>query len=143
MATTTADTPTSDRSATNIEIVREVTAALEAGDLLPVMARVSRDVRWAVNVADRDTAPWFRIYEGKRDLPAFFAELAELDFKEFTVKRVVADGDVVITWLHVAFVTPTGGSVDMDEAQIWELAGGRITAVTTLLDTAAVAAAFR
>jgi ketosteroid isomerase-like protein len=141
--TSTTDATVTGRSATNIGIVREVTAALKAGDLLAVMARVTRDVRWSVNAADRDAAPWFRVYEGKRDLPAFFSELAELTFDDFTLKRIVADDDVVVTWLHVAFRTPRGGTVDMDEVQIWELtADGRIASVTTLLDTAAVAAAF-
>src|SRR5450755_4645431 len=58
---------------TNADIVRTVTEALGRGDLLAVMGLVSRDVRWAVNAADREAAPWFRVYQGKRSLPDFFA----------------------------------------------------------------------
>jgi ketosteroid isomerase-like protein len=126
----------------NTEIVRTVTDALGRGDLLAVMGHVAKDVRWAVAAADRDAAPWFGVYEGKRSLPAFFAELAALDFTDFTLKAVLADGDLVVTWLHVAFTAPTGRTVDMEEVQIWTLVGGKITAVDTLLDTAAVGAAF-
>ena len=62
---------------TNADIVRTVTDALGRGDLLAVMGLVGRDVRWAVNAADREAAPWFRVYQGKRSLPDFFAELSQ------------------------------------------------------------------
>ena len=72
----------------NADIVRSATEALARGDLLAVMGMVDRNVRWAVSAADRDAAPWFGVYEGKRSLPDFFAELAELDFGEFTLKGI-------------------------------------------------------
>ncbi len=106
------------------------------------MGMVAKDVRWAVNAADREAAPWFGIYQGKRSLPDFFAELAKLTFTDFTLKAVLSDGDLVITWLHVAFTSPLGRDVDMEEVQIWQLADGKVASVDTLLDTAAVAAAF-
>ncbi len=126
----------------NVDTVREVTGALGRGDLLAVMGMVSKDVRWAVNAADRDAAPWFGVYEGKRSLPGFFAELAKLTFTDFTLKAILSDGALVMTWLHVAFTSPLGREVDMEEVQIWQFADGKVTSVDTLLDTAAVAAAF-
>jgi ketosteroid isomerase-like protein len=127
---------------TNAEIVRTVTEALGQGDLLAVMGLVAKDVRWAVNAADRKAAPWFGVYEGKRSLPDFFAELARLTFSDFTLKAMLSEGDLVITWLHVAFTSPKGRAVDMEEVQIWRLADGKVQSVDTLLDTAAVGAAF-
>ena len=126
----------------NADIVKTVTEALGRGDLLAVMGLVAKDVRWAVNAADRDAAPWFGVYQGKRSLPDFFAELAKLTFTDFTLKALVADGDLVMSWLHVAFTSPKGRSVDMEEVQIWQLADGKVRSVDTLLDTAAVGAAF-
>ncbi len=126
----------------NVDTVRAVTDALGRGDLLAVMGMVSKDVRWAVNATDREAAPWFGVYQGKRSLPDFFAELAKLDFTDFTLKAILSDGDLVITWLHVAFTSPLGREVDMEEVQIWQLADGKVASVDTLLDTAAVAAAF-
>jgi ketosteroid isomerase-like protein len=126
----------------NVDTVRAVTEALGRGDLLAVMGMVSKDVRWAVNAADREAAPWFGVYQGKRSLPDFFAELAKLDFTDFTLKAILSEGDLVITWLHVAFTSPLGREVDMEEVQIWQLADGKVASVDTLLDTAAVAAAF-
>jgi len=127
---------------TNAEIVKTVTDALGRGDLLAVMGLVAKDVRWAVNAADREAAPWFRVYEGKRSLPDFFAELAQVTFSDFTLRAMLSDGDLVITWLHVAFTSPQGREVDMEEVQIWQLADGKVRSVDTLLDTAAVGAAF-
>jgi ketosteroid isomerase-like protein len=82
------------------------------------------------------------VYEGKRSLPDFFAELARLTFSDFTLKAMLSEGDLVITWLHVAFTSPKGRPVDMEEVQIWRLADGKVQSVDTLLDTAAVGAAF-
>jgi ketosteroid isomerase-like protein len=127
---------------TNVDTVRAVTEALGRGDLLAVMGMVSKDVRWAVNAADREAAPWFGVYQGKRSLPDFFAELARLTFTDFTLKAILSEDDLVMTWLHVAFTSPLGREVDMEEVQIWRLADGKVTSVDTLLDTAAVAAAF-
>jgi ketosteroid isomerase-like protein len=126
----------------NADTVRAVTEALGRGDLLAVMGMVSKDVRWAVAATDREAAPWFGVYQGKRSLPDFFAELAKLTFTDFTLKAILSDGDLVMTWLHVAFTSPLGREVDMEEVQIWQLADGKVTSVDTLLDTAAVAAAF-
>jgi ketosteroid isomerase-like protein len=126
----------------NVDTVKAITEALGRGDLLAVMGMVSKNVRWAVNAADREAAPWFGVYEGNRSLPDFFAELAKLTFTDFTLKAIVSDGDLVMTWLHVAFTSPLGRDVDMEEVQIWRLADGKVTSVDTLLDTAAVAAAF-
>jgi ketosteroid isomerase-like protein len=126
----------------NADIVKTVTEALGRGDLLVVMGLVAKDVRWAVNAADRDAAPWFGVYQGKRSLPDFFAELAKLTFTDFTLKALLADGNLVMSWLHVAFTGPNGRSVDMEEVQIWQLADGKVHSVDTLLDTAAVGAVF-
>ena len=126
----------------NVDTVKAITEALGRGDLLAVMGMVSKDVRWAVNAADREAAPWFGVYQGKRSLPDFFAELAKLTFTDFTLKAILSDGDLVMTWLHVAFTSPLGRDVDMEEVQIWQLADGKVTSVDTLLDTAAVGTAF-
>ena len=71
-----------------------------------------------------------------------FEALSTVQFDDFTLRRLVSDGDLVFTWLHVAFTAPGGRTVDTEEVQIWELEGARVRRVHTLLDTAAVAAAF-
>jgi ketosteroid isomerase-like protein len=129
-------------SASNIEIVRGVHAALAAGDYLKVMSRVAKNVRWAVNAADRNAAPWFRVYNGKADLPAFFEDIRNATFSKVQMRAVIGEGDLVMSWSDVAFSTPKGRTVNMQEVQVWRLADGKIVSVDTLLDTAAIAAAF-
>ncbi len=127
---------------TNAEIVRTITDALSEGDPLRVMAFMSNDVRWAVSAADREAAPWFKEYRGKAGVSAFFEELSKATFTDFTVKAILADGDLVMCWLHVAFTSPSHRVVDMDEVQIWTLADGKVVSLETVLDTALVGAAF-
>jgi len=126
----------------NVEIVRALSAALEQGDPLAIMARVTRDVVWTVHAADPDAAPWFGTYRGKRELLDLFAALGTLTFTDVTHKGIVADGDLVMVWLGISLTTPNGTDVQMDEVQIWTLADGRVVAVDVLCDTAAVAAGF-
>ncbi|MHB1519145.1 MAG: nuclear transport factor 2 family protein [Acidimicrobiales bacterium] len=127
---------------TNAEIVRRVTDAMGRGDPLGVLAYVSNEVRWAVSTHDRDSAPWFKEFRGKPGVAAFFEELSKMVFSEFTVKAIISEGDLVMSWLHVVFAGPNGHSVDMDEVQIWRFLDGKIISFDAVLDTASVVAAF-
>jgi ketosteroid isomerase-like protein len=126
----------------NTDIIRTVSAALERGDSLAIMGLVSRDVRWTVAAADETAAPWLGTYHGKRALLDLFAALGTVEFTSITERAMVANGDLVILWLQVAFTSPKGREVDMEEVQIWQLADGKVVGVDVLTDTAAVAAAF-
>jgi ketosteroid isomerase-like protein len=106
------------------------------------MGKLSKDIRWSVNAADRHAAPWFRVCEGRRSVPEFFSELAKVEFSDFTLKAGIGEGDIVATWLHVAFTGSSGRSMDMEEVQIWQFENGKVQSVDILLDTAAVAAVF-
>ncbi len=128
--------------ATNAEIVRSVTRAMEQGDPLAVMAHMTRDVVWNVHAAEPDAAPWFGVYEGKRGVAAFLDDLASVGFTEAVHTGMLADGDQVVTVTHLAFDGPNGTHVEVDEVQVWRLVDGRVATVDVFLDTAAVAAAF-
>jgi ketosteroid isomerase-like protein len=115
---------------------------MEQGDPLAVMAHLTRDVVWHVHAADPDAVPWFGVFEGKRAVAGFLDTLASIGFTEATQTGLLADGDRVVTFAHLAFDGPTGTHVEVDEVQVWRLADGRVAAVDIFLDTAAVAAAF-
>jgi ketosteroid isomerase-like protein len=127
----------------NADIVRTVTAALDRGDALAVMAHLSRDVVWTIHAEDVEAAPWFGQYRGKRAVAELLEVLATIGFTETPQTGFVADGDTVVTLAHLVFDGPNGRHVETDEAQIWHLVDGRIVTVDVLLDTAAVAAGFR
>jgi ketosteroid isomerase-like protein len=127
---------------TNADIVRSALTALEAGDRLALMGLVARDVRWAVNAADRTAAPWFGVYEGKRSLVGMLDALADVTFTDITPRALLEQGDLVMTWSHVGLDGPDGVHVEMEEVMVWRVADGKVTSVDVLMDTGAVAAAF-
>ncbi|HVC66176.1 MAG TPA: nuclear transport factor 2 family protein [Acidimicrobiales bacterium] len=126
----------------NVEIVDIVSDAIAGGDALMIMGWVSRDICWTAQAADREAAPWFGVYRGKRELLDLFAAFTTVEYTEVTRKAIVAQDDLVMTWVHVAFVGPTGRDAETDEVLIWRFADGKIVSVDVLFDTAAIAAAF-
>jgi len=127
---------------TNVDIVRAASNAVATGDGLALMGLLSRDVQLTVGAGQPDAAPWFGVYHGKRGVLQFLEQLATIGPVEITDKALVADGDLVVAWIHIAFSGPNGRAVDMDEAHFWRLVDGKIVSIDYLVDTAAVAAAF-
>lgn len=131
-----------DQPGDNVETVRAIQEALGRGDILAPMAHMARKVRWAVACADRSVVPFFKEYTGRQGVAAFLADMDVVDMTAFEVKSVFGQGDHVCVVLHMAFTTPTGRSVDMDETQVWTFSEGKVISVDLFPDTQAVAAAF-
>jgi ketosteroid isomerase-like protein len=106
------------------------------------MGHVTRDVVWNVHAADAGAAPWFGVYQGKRGIAEFLADLASVGFTRAETTDLVAEGDTVMTVTELAFDGPNGLHVEVGEVQVWRLVDGRIASVDVYLDTAAIAAAF-
>jgi ketosteroid isomerase-like protein len=126
----------------HVETVRQIQEALGRGDIMAPMAHLARTVRWAVATSDRDAAPFFGEYTGRQGVVAFMEAMDTVDMTDFQIKSVFGHGDHVCVFLHMAFTTPTGGSVDMDETQIWTFSDGKVVSVDLFPDTLAVARAF-
>ena len=126
----------------NADIVRAASDAVVRGDALALMGYLSTDIRWEVHADKPEAAPWFGVYRGKREVLQFLEDIAAIGPVEITDRALVADGDLVVTWVHVKFRGPNHRAADIDEAHFWHLVDGRIDAVDILLDTAAVAATF-
>jgi len=127
---------------TNADVVRAVSEAIKEGDAMAIMGMVSRDIRWTAHAADPGNVPWFGVFEGKRGLLDLFASFTGVTYTDVANKALVADGDTVMTWVHVAFDTPAGRHAETDEVLVWQLSDGKVVSVDVLFDTAAVAAAF-
>jgi ketosteroid isomerase-like protein len=128
--------------ASNAEIVRSTTQALERGDQLAVMGNLARDIVWHVHAAEPGAAPWFGVHEGKRGIAHLLDDLASVRFTRARNTAMIAEGDTVVTLAELAFDGSNGRHVEVDEVQVWRLDGGKIVSVDVFLDTAAVAAAF-
>jgi len=109
---------------------------------MALMAHCGRDVRWAVNTDDREAAPWFGEYRGRKGVLAFFEALSQVDLVEFTIKDVIGDGELVTVWLHVEYTVPGGSEVKMDEVQMWRLKQGKVESVDLFPDTLAISRGF-
>jgi len=126
----------------NADIVRQIQEALGRGDIMAPMAHLSKDVRWAVNTADRSAAPWFGEFRGRQGVAAFFEAMSVVTMKNFETQAVIEDGDLVVVLLHMGFTSPKQREVDMDEVQVWRFHEGKVQSVELYPDTLAVAAAF-
>jgi ketosteroid isomerase-like protein len=138
------DSETTDPSTTpsHVDTVRTIQEALGRGDIMAPMAHFSKKLRWAVACADRDAAPFFKEYTGRQGVAAFMQDMDVVTMNDFRILDIFGDGDLVTVLLHMAFTTPTGGTVDMDEIQLWRFEESKVVAVDLFPDTQAVAAAF-
>jgi len=125
-----------------VATVRQIQEALGRGDIMAPMAHLARNVRWAVATDDRSAAPFFKEYTGRQGVVAFMQDMDVVDMTAFDIRAVFGEGDLVCVWLRMAFTTPNGKSVDMEETQIWTFSDGKVVSVDLFPDTRAVAAAF-
>ena len=124
------------------EVLVQFYARLEAGDLMSAVGLLDRDVRWAVNAQDRSAAPWFGIYQGRREVLNFLEAIATVEFDVLKLLQVVDGENLAIGLFEVEFRGPSGAQVAMLETQVWRFKASKVCSVDILLDTAAVGAAF-
>ena len=109
---------------TNADIVRSVVRApWQRGDPLAVMGHVSRDVRWTVNAADPTPHPGSASTRASGACRTSWTTSPRSTSPRSTDKALLADGDLVVTWIHVAFTSPNGRAVDIGRGP--DLAPGR------------------
>lgn len=122
----------------SLDVIQQLYEAIGRQDHGAVMDLLHDDVRWTINCADPGPVPWFGTFHGKSEVPRFFQGLTAAEFTDFSPKAMVADGDLVMVWLHVALTSPKGKTVDMSEVHIWQLRDGKVASLDALEDTAAV-----
>jgi len=125
------------------DVIDGVYDALAKQDVPGLMDLLHDDVRWTVNASDPSGAPWWGDFRGKNELGGFFVGLASVEWTDFSVQNVVAEGDLAIALLHAAFRTPKGKEADFLEAHVWQLRDGKIASLDVLEDTAQVKEALR
>lgn len=96
-------------------------AAFQRGDVPFIIAQLSEDVEWDVE-ASESIMPWLQPRRGKAEVVAFFEALAaSMTIESFAVTRVLADGDLAIGLVDIAFVVKATGKrvEERDEAHLW------------------------
>lgn len=122
----------------SLQVIQALYEAIGRQDHAGVFDLLHDDVRWTVQCAEPGPVPWFGEFRGKEEVPRFFQGLASATFTDFSPRAMVADGELVMVWLHVALTGPSGTAVDMSEVHIWQLRDGKVASLDSIEDTDAV-----
>ncbi|WP_200843552.1 nuclear transport factor 2 family protein [Pantoea sp. 18069] len=124
----------------NIEIVRRYFDAVARGDLAAVGDAFSSDIEW--HQPGKGTLSG--LHSGKEAVFALLGQFMERSAGSFridTVGPLMAQGDLVTTWLHFRAERP-GASISMSGVDVLRIADGRIREVWLFSEDQAAEDAF-
>lgn len=125
------------------EIIQQVYEAIAQQDVPRLMGLLQDDIRWTINAADYSGVPWWGDFRGKEEIGQFFGGLTAVEWTDFSVKEILAEGDLAMALLHAAFRTKDGRETSFLEVHVWRLRDGKVASLDALEDTAQVTAAMR
>ena len=80
----------------NIQVVKEIYAAFQRGDIASIMKHVSDDLDGFGIISERQLIPWHIQVSKKADVPKFFQAVSETaEFTRFEAHDFAAGGDYV------------------------------------------------
>ncbi len=122
---------------TNDHTVREVYAAFNRGDVEGALAALAPDVEWRVAPA---TPGGRTVYYGPADVAQFFRLIDELSERHHIDLESVTDvGEHVAVVGRHRVLRADGEVVTFRFVHTWTLRDGRVTAMTELVDSSALA----
>jgi uncharacterized protein len=125
------------------QVIEQVYEAIAKQDVPALMDLLHDDVRWTIDVADPGGAPWWGDFRGKQEIGGFFGGLTAVEWTDFSVKELIAEGDLAMALLHAAFRTKTGKETSYLEVHVWRLRDGKVASLDAVEDTAQVKEALR
>jgi ketosteroid isomerase-like protein len=127
----------------NLELIKQGYDAYAKGDLSRLLALMSPDIEW--DIPTIPGVPFTGMRHGRDQVEAFFREVAESQrLRNFHVGEMIAQGDrVVVTGHHDWTVNKNGADFGTDWVEIFTVRNGQLVSFTELLDTFAVANAYR
>ncbi|HEY4184685.1 MAG TPA: nuclear transport factor 2 family protein [Polyangia bacterium] len=125
----------------NLETVKQLYAALGAGDLKSALDVIDGGVDWSVPGG----APWSGEGRGHAHVSRFFEALGTTaNLKVFEPRRFVAEGDqVVVIGYEEGEVRKTGTAWKAHFTHVFTIANGKITQHREYVDTQAISEALR
>jgi ketosteroid isomerase-like protein len=126
---------------TNVEIVQDIFAAFQRGDIPSVLNGMDDNVEWVEPGAP--VIPWAGAGKGNR-AAEFFRVMGETtEMLKFEPQHYVASGDRVVGVVSWEIrVKATGKSAHTDLALDFTLQNGKVTRFQAYFDTAALQAAY-
>jgi len=127
----------------NEQVVRRLYAAFGRGDVAGVLDTLAEDIEW--RIAGPSELSYAGVHRGRDEVAKFFETLGQAqEFEVFEAQEYFARGDKVVVLGHERQrVKATGLTVETEWAQVFTLAGGKITKFHNFVDTHTVAAAHR
>jgi uncharacterized protein len=124
------------------DVVRAHYEAIRRHDRAALMATLAEDVDW--QVVGPEIMPFGGNYRGRSETQRFFSTVAgACEVLEFTVDRLVSEGDTVIAFGHERFrVRATGREWNTEWVQVHTVRDNAICRFREYTDTAAITAAF-
>lgn len=126
----------------NVARVVDIYEAFGRGDIPFIIDQLTDDVRWMTHFDP--VVPWSGNYQGKPDVPRFFAAIAGAgDVTAFAPAEFVAQGDTVVSTGDFGIkVRATGKSSLTRWVFIWKFREGRVCSYEQFHD-ASITDAFR
>jgi uncharacterized protein len=127
---------------TNVEIVQDMFAAFQRGDIPSVLNGMDENVEWVEPGAP--VIPWAGAGKGKASAAEFFRVVGETtEVLKYEPQHYVASGDRVVAGVSWDLrVKATGKSAHTDLALDFTLQNGKVTRFQAYYDTAALQAAY-
>jgi ketosteroid isomerase-like protein len=121
----------------NLDVVKGIYEAFGRGDVPAILERLAPDVAWDVGSGDHGI-PWLTPRTGREAVAAFVATLQALDFHDFRIVQLFAEGPWVIAMLAVEAEVKATGKRFRDDAEIhvWRFDDrGRVVTFRHQVDT--------
>jgi hypothetical protein len=130
-------------SADNISVVRGTYEAFQRGDIDAVLSSFAPDVTFYSPGGPE--IPWAGARRGRDQVGQFFAQLdAALEFLDFAPEQFAASGDtVIVIGRDRVRVKASGDVLDEQWAHVMQVRDGQVADFREIIDTAALASAFR
>lgn len=127
----------------NLELVRQGYDAYAKGDLSRLLSMMAPDIEW--DIPSIPGVPFSGMRHGREQVEAFFREVSECQqLRSFHIGEMIAQGDrVVVTGHHDWTVNKNGADFGTDWVEIFTVRDGKLASFTEMLDTCAVANAYR
>jgi ketosteroid isomerase-like protein len=128
----------------NVQVVQEIYAAFQRGDIEAVLKPLADDVQWWV-AGSQESVPYAGTRAGREQVAQFFVTLGEVvEYERFEPSEYIAQGDqVVALGRDRRRFKSTNNVIENEWAMVFTLRQGKVAAFRAYDDTEAAAAALR
>lgn len=125
----------------NSQVIQSMFAAFGKGDIPAVFSHLNPEVTW--NSAYAEGVPLHGVWRGLEGVQQLFSRFGGLDIKAFVAEEFITQGDKVVVLGHERVgVKSTGKEYFNRWAHVYTVKDGKVTAVNSYNDTAAVLRAY-